>query len=61
MAQKAQGLGQLAESPDAAFAFLCLEDVIDLLNAEQTHAKRQHANGVARVGPLSRFRQLLFG
>jgi len=54
-------LGQRAESPGVAFLFLKLKDVIDLLDAEQAHTERQHADRVARVGPFPRFRQLLFG
>jgi hypothetical protein len=61
MGQETQELGQFTESPGVAFLFLEFQDVIDLLDAQQTHAERQHANRVARVGPLAGFRQLLFG
>jgi hypothetical protein len=61
MAQEAQRLGQLAEPAHVSLLLLGFQDVIDLLDAEQTHPQCQHADGIACVGPFAGFREFLFG
>ena len=53
-------LGQLAEAANAAFLLLGLQDVVDLLDAQEAHAQCQHPDGVASVGPLAGFGKFLF-
>lgn len=54
--QKPKFGGQLAEELAMTCVFLNVENLVDLLDAQQIHAKSEHADCISGIGPFPRFR-----